>query len=542
MTAHDAIDVVVVGAGHNGLVAACYLAQAGLRVEVLEASPTIGGMTSTNPTLAGAPNHLINEGSVQGSLWRATSIKRDLGLERYGLREFILPATHAQVDPEGASLAIWCDPRKTADEIRRFSPRDADAWLTLARDLDAAMDFVLPYMLSHPTRLSRDVIVAAIRKGPGALRRLDPLVRLMTASHAELIAERFEHPLTRGALAAMPPFSWMTQDGTGWALIYVGLLHRIGGVAMFGGGTGGLPSALRNHLLDHRGNVRVSSPVEALTTKSGRVTGVRLADGEEITARAVLTACSPKTTLGTLLPQGMLPEHLQRRVEHLPSRLTEGGSLKINIALRGRLTMPRHNPKRRDGFDLRVPVTAWNTLEEHVAAWEAVVARRWPDPIPVIFTVPTATDPSQAPDGQDVAWIWSGIAPVRAHEPWNDIRDKIGQRVVDAASQYYDGIEELEISRSVLAAPDIEARFNVPDGNIYHLDALFQRFGPLRPALGLGGYGTPVPGLFLTGAGTHPSGGISGIPGQLAARTVLRSLRAGDGIRSTLLGRRPSAV
>ncbi len=527
--------MVVVGAGHNGLVSACYLAQAGLRVEVLEASPTIGGMTSTNPTLADAPNHMINEGSIQGSLWRATSIKRDLRLERYGLREFILPATHAQVDPEGASLAIWCDPVRTADEIRRFSPRDATAWLQLARDLDVAMDFVLPYMLSHPTRLSREVIGAAIRKSPKALRHIDPLVRLMSASHAELIAERFEHPLTRGALAAMPPFSWMTQDGTGWALIYVGLLHRIGGVAMFGGGTGGLPKALHNHLLDYRGRVRTGAAVESLTTKAGRVTGVRLATGEEIGARAVLTACSPKTTLTRLLPRGMLPEHLARRAEHLPTRLTEGGSLKINIALRGRLTMPRHNLKRSDGFDLRVPVTAWNTLEEHISAWEAVVARRWPDPIPVIFTVPTATDPSQAPEGQDTAWIWSGIAPVRAHEPWDDVRDKIGQRVIDAASHYYDGIEELEISRSVLAAPDIETRFNVPDGNIYHLDALFQRFGPLRPALGLGGYRTPVPGLFLTGSGTHPSGGISGIPGQLAAQTVIRSLRAGNPIRSRLL-------
>ena len=129
---------------------------------------------------------------------------------------------------------------------------------------------------------------------------------------------------------------------------------------------------------------------------------------------------------------GMLPEHLARRAEHLPTRLTEGGSLKVNVALRGRLTMPRHNPRRKDGFDLRVTVNAWNTLEEHMAAWDAVVARRWPDPIPTIFTVPTATDPSQAPDGQDTAWIWSGIAPVRAHEPWEDVRDKIGQRVIDA--------------------------------------------------------------------------------------------------------------
>src|SRR4051812_21174544 len=128
-------DVVVVGAGHNGLVAACYLAKAGRRVTVLEASPTVGGMISTNAVIPGAPDHLINEGGIQASLFRATTIVEDLGLARHGFRQLVADPFHVQVDPDGPSLAFWADARRTADEIRYFSRRDADRYLEFARSL-----------------------------------------------------------------------------------------------------------------------------------------------------------------------------------------------------------------------------------------------------------------------------------------------------------------------------------------------------------------------------------------------------------------------
>jgi phytoene dehydrogenase-like protein len=523
-------DVIVVGAGHNGLTAACYLAKAGLDVLVVEGSPTVGGMTSTNPTIPEAPNHLINEGAIEASLILVSSIAADLQLERHGLRRLTIEVPHVQLDPDGGSIALWRDARRTAEEIRRFSPKDAAAWLDLARTLDTAMDVLLPYMLTHPTRPALRNLLSAASGAMRHPRQLAPLSRFMTASLAEVIDERFEHPLTRGVLASVAPFSLATTDGTGWALIYLGLIQRIN-PARFEGGTGALPAALHRCLQAHGGRVRTSALVDELLVRSGSVCGVRLTNGEQLDARAVLTSCSPKTTLTRLLPDGLLPDHLARRARHIPTATAEGGHLKINVALKGRLSLPKHQARRSDGLDLRRPLCTWSTLEDCIGAWEAVVARQWPARIPVMCTVPTAIDPTQAPDGQDTFWLWSGIVPVRPHEPWEKVRDRVGREVLAECGTYYEGLDSLEIGRAVLSTPDLEERFHAIDGNVYHVDSVLQRFGPLRPAAGFGSYATPVPGLFLTGAGTHPTGGICGIPGQLAARTVVRSLKKDGGVR-----------
>jgi phytoene dehydrogenase-like protein len=521
-------DIIVIGAGHNGLVAACYLAKAGHDVLVLEASPTVGGMISTNPAIAGAPDHLINEGGIQASLFRSTTIERDLDLGRYGFKQLIADPFHVQLDPEGPSLAFWRDPAKTAEEIRYFSRRDAGKYLEFARSLDAAMDLAIPFMNGHPTRLDPKFVLSAL---PRAIRRrkdLWPLVSFLTTSHAEIIEERFDSPLLRAALASMPPFCWMTQDGTGWALIYVGMCHRTNS-ARFEGGTGALTNALHACLVAHGGNMRTSAKVHELLVQAGKVTGARLESGEELRSSYVMASCSPKATLAQLLPKGLLPDHLQRRAERIPTNVLETTTLKIDVAVSGKLDMPRHNAWRKDGLDLCRPICSWQTYEEHVDAWNKVVAHKWPDRVPFIGIVPSRIDPTQAPQGQDTFWLWSGIVPRNPEEPWESVRDQIGDKVLKECAQYYVGLDSLEIGRRVYSAPDLEERFNVPDGNVYHVEPVGMRFGPLRPAQGFGGYQTPVPGLWLTGAGTHPTGGISGIPGMVAARTMIKALKRGDG-------------
>lgn len=523
-------DVIILGAGHNGLVAACYLAKAGLKVTVVEASPTVGGMTCTNASIPEAPNHLINEGAIQASLFRATTIESDLELGRYGFRQIPVDVHHVHLDPDGASLAVWTDPRRTADELRYFSRRDAASWLELAEELDALIDLAVPYMLSHPTRPSPRLAVSLLRNVACHRGKLGSVADFFLRSHAEMIEERFESPLLRGALAQMPCFSWMTQQSTGWALIYIALCQRTRS-SRFVGGTGALATALEACLSDHGGRVRLSAKVDQLTVSGGAVTGVRLTSGEELTSRVVLASCSPKTTLTRLLPAGLLPDRLAARAERIPTTLTEAASLRIDVALSGQLRLPRHNAWRKDGLDLRYPIVCWQTYEDHLAAWDAVVGRRWPDPIPFIALAPTAADPTQAPEGQDTFWLWSGIVPVHPLEPWAKMRDVIGEKILAECAKYYEGIDSLEIGRKVYSAPELEERFHAIDGNVYHVDPLAQRFGPLRPAIGLGSYETPVPGLFLTGAGTHPTGGICGIPGQLAAQAVVRKLKRGDAPR-----------
>jgi phytoene dehydrogenase-like protein len=517
-------DVVVIGAGHNGLTAAAYLQKAGLEVVVIEASPKTGGMTSTNATLAGAPHHLINEGAIQHSLIRASTIERDLNLAHYGLREVPADPAHLHLGPGGESLGIWHDPTRTAQELKHFSRRDAAAWLEMADTLDLIMDAMLNYMRTHPTRPNVKSLLRGAARIARHPKQLVALSRYFSVSQAQIIDELFESSLVRGALAQMPTFDWMRRDGTAWGMIYIALVHRTRS-ARYVGGTGALPRALEACFRDHGGVVRTSTAVEEILVDAGRARGVRLDSGEDVLADTVLAACDPKTALARLLPAGALPRRLEQAARHIPTSTTGGGHFKLNIALKGKLTLPRHREWRGDDLDLRAPLTCWHTLEEHVAGWDAAVRGDWPERQPFLACIPTALDPSQAPTGQDTLWIWSGVVPVNSREDEKTAGESVARKVIADCTDYYDGIEDLIVDRQALTPLDIADRFHVSDGNVFHVDPSLQRFGPLRPALGLADYATPVRGLFAGGGGMHPSAGICGLPGQLAARSVLRSLR-----------------
>jgi phytoene dehydrogenase-like protein len=322
----------------------------------------------------------------------------------------------------------------------------------------------------------------------------------------------------------MPTFDWMRRDGTAWGMIYVALVHRTRS-GRYVGGTGALPTALEACFRDHGGSVRTSTEVEQILIGGGRVRGVRLVSGEEVQADTVLAACDPKTALTRLLPKGALDYRLEKAASHIPTSTTGGGHLKLNVALKGKLTLARHVERRNDGLDLRAPLTCWHTCEEHVAGWDAAVRGEWPERQPFLACIPTALDPSQAPEGQDTLWIWSGVVPVKSREPWDNAGAAVERRILADCANYYDGIEELIVDKQLLTPADIAARFHASDGNVFHIDPSLQRFGPLRPALGLANYESPIDGLFLGGGGMHPSAGICGIPGQLSARAVLRSRR-----------------
>jgi len=522
-------DVVVVGAGHNGLVAAAYLAKAGLDVLVVEAYRTPGGMTSTNPMAPEAPEYLINEASLQASLLRTTTIDRDLRLgARYGLRQRVIDPAHVQLNYDGSSLALWRDPRRTADELKHFSPRDAGALLDLYRVIDAAVAVGLPLMQTHPTR---PAVLAVLKTAAAALRgrrELSAMGRWATSSHAEALDEYFESDPIKAALLISLPFMPFTADLGGWALIYLGVLSRYG-VAMFEGGTGSLPAALINCLTEHGGRVRTGAPVEELIVTGGRVTGVRVKGGEEIRARrGVLTAFSPASVLRYLLPKGVLPERLRNRVEHIPTKGRGISDYKLNIALRGRITMTRHEKWRGDGLDLRLPCNCYHDYQQTLAAARDCARGDVPEHIPGLAVAPTAFEPSMAPAGCDTFWFWSGLTPADPRIGWERAREQITETVIRDSAHYYEGIEELEVARRPLAQPDIAERFSAIDGNVYHVDPVITRLGPRRPAPGFAGYRTPVPGLFLSGSGTHPIAGINGLPGQLAARTMISYLRTQD--------------
>ncbi|WP_431232997.1 phytoene desaturase family protein [Mycolicibacterium psychrotolerans] len=523
------VDVVVVGSGHNGLVAAAYLAKAGLKVLVVEAAATAGGMTSTNSFAPEAPEYTINEASIQASLFRTTTINDDLELStRYGLRQTVIDPAHFQLAADGSSLGLWRDPRKTASELEYFSRRDARALLELYEVIDAAVEIGLPMMQTNVVTPDISAILKAAKGVAKNRRQLSAIGRWMASSQTEAVEESFEHDMIRAPLLTSLPFMPFDADLSGWSLIYLGVLSKYG-VAMFHGGTGSLPKALIGVIRDNGGDIITSSPVEELIVESNRCVGVRVRGGTEIRARrGVLTACSPKTTLTRLLPRGILEHKKQVAADHIPTRKRGIADAKVNVALSGRVDMSKHEKWRGDGIDLRLACNCYHTYEQAKEAAKACVRGQVPDAIPGLAQVTNAFDPSMSPPGKDLWWFWTGLTPSFPEEGWDVARKKITDSIIKDADQYYKGVEDLQVAVRPLVLPDIEERFWAIDGSVYHVDPTISRFGPNKPVSGFAGYRTPVEGLFLTGSGTHPVAGISGMPGQNAARTMLKQFRLED--------------
>jgi phytoene dehydrogenase-like protein len=276
----------------------------------------------------------------------------------------------------------------------------------------------------------------------------------------------------------MAAFSQLKLDMTAWAMIYLGIVQRVAN-AMPVGGTGALPKALEQCFLAHGGQVRTDARVAELNLEGDRVVGVTLESGEKIRAReGVMTTCNPIITLTQLLPAGTLTHKLDARAKDIPIRKTHATSLKINVATSGKITMEKHRKWRKDKLDPTGILVAWATLEEQSAAWDATVKGEWYHPMPVHCSiVPSRVDPTQAPEGGDTFWLWSGIPPVNPVTPWEEVREEVGRTVLKDAAQYYVGLDSYEIGRAVLCGPDLEKRFNAPAGNVYHVDPYQRLYG-----------------------------------------------------------------
>lgn len=524
------VDVVVIGAGHNGLAAACYLARAGLDVTVVEAADRVGGMTATQATVPAAPRHLMNVGALDATFIHATDIVADLDLTAFGYREvWIDPIWVYLHDCDNLSLAIWRDPRTTAAEIEQFSRADARAYLELAHTLDALISLGLPLLTAHPTKPGTRALVATARAALRHRRDIGAVTALLTSSCVEAIDERFRHPVVRGALGSLcSAFGPVLADGSSIVLLALGWYLRYG-VSRPIGGTQAFPDALHGALEKLGGTVRCGTPVEEVIVSDGRATGVRLSGGEELCARtAVLATCDPRTALLSLLPPGSLEPRLESRAARIPTLASNLATVRVDVAFSGRLSLERFERRRGDGVDLRLPGAYMGTLENAIAAETAAAAGRLPEVTNLYAAIPTGPDPSQAPEGQDTLWLYAHPMPLHPGVPWDSLRAEAGQRAVARAAEFINGVEELEIGRAIDSPEDMARRFRVSGGSLWHVDLSLFRLGPLRPAKGLSGYRTPVEGFYLGSGGSHPTPGMSGLPGRLASTEILRvAVRSG---------------
>jgi phytoene dehydrogenase-like protein len=519
--------MIVVGAGHNGLVAANYLANEGLDVLVVEASDEIGGMTMTAPMIAEAPQHLINHCAVDPILWGAGPPGRELGLEDHGLSWTKVDPAFVYLHPDGASIAFWRDAKKTAEEIRHFSPADARAFLEFAEFLDAFYDLIFPIMGTNPTRPDLRTSAKVVRQAYRHRKDLAALGQFLLASGQEVIGERFTHPVVRSALhvacgATMPS----SQPGSTLQFLLLAAVHRVPCLRPIGG-TQAIPAALAARLKTRGGSIATGSAVAQIRVEAGRAVGVVLDDGRDIHAnRGVLTSCDPQQTLLHLLPDGSLPERVEHRARAIPSNGFGYGQMKIDIAASAPIDLSRFQAQRRDDLDLRLP-SHWIGTEEGVErSYAASAAGIMPAAEDLVFynAVPSAADPSQAPTGQDTLYILAVAVPFAPPEGWQALKGPAAERVVNHASTFYEGLPGMEIARQVHTHEDIRELMHVTGGCHPHVDQILSRSGPMRPALGLGGYTTPIQGLFLGGSGSHPGGSVTGLPGYNSARVAIRAI------------------
>ncbi|MDJ0441203.1 phytoene desaturase family protein [Rhodococcus qingshengii] len=518
MSDNDA-DVVIIGGGHNGLVAGSYLARSGKKVVLVEASSDLGGMTTSGRFIDSAPDHIIHPCAVDVIFMRTTSIAKDLELRRHGYRTIETDAAYAYLHADGSSIVIWRDPERTASEIRRFSPADADAYLKFTKMLKALLAVGVPVMrtdLSHPE-------IGEIRRVLGAVvgnrRQIGEMVALVVTSAVQAVAERFSHPAVRAALIGLAAGAGPVEaDGSGMAFLLLGLLHEYG-VSRPIGGMQTLVNSLASSFQASGGKVFVDSPVAQVLLEGDRARGVELEDGRVIKAKSVLSTADPHTTLRDLVADGVLDRQTLARVDHIPANAAGASPFKVDMALSGLLTIPNHI---HPDVDLRHPVILYGTEDDVVSSFTACTRNELPSNPFMWACIPTAVDPTQAPVGQDTLYLYPPAMPARPLRGWKDLSGDAEKLTVERAQQFIGGIDEFEIGRLTETPEQMAARTRAWKGSILHVDFSPLRTGPLRPAWGLGGYRTPIDGLFLGGAGTHPSGSVTGLPGKLSAARVRR--------------------
>jgi phytoene dehydrogenase-like protein len=517
-------DVVVIGGGHNGLVAACYLARAGLDTVVVEQRDWLGGMTTSRPFVASAPEHILSPGAYENVYLRAAGVADELDLAGFGYRETDA-AGWAWLGEDGESLVLHRHVERTVAEIARFSRRDADRYRELVTAGMRILSIQDSYGVGDPRRPGMRTILSAVRTVASDRTVRSLLAGMLTGTGADAIASTFESEAVRGVFACTGTIlSPLTIDGSAIVLLASSLLHHKGAARPIGG-MGGLIAALERCLQAHGGRALTGSAVATISGRD-RAEGVVLDDGSALHARrAVIAACPPQLVPG--LTGAALNGAVGERVRRAPANSGGVGTLTVNVALSGRLELVAHQPRRHD-LDLRRPTLFAGTLEDNLTASAEAARGDLPSRPPFCVAIMTAVDPSQAPAGQDVVQLYAP-APVAHRAGWESGRDDAADQLVARVAGVLPALPSLELGRYVESPSDLEARTGAVNGCIYHVDHLPTRIGPLRPAVGASGFRTPLPGLYLGSAGCHPGGGVSGLPGKLCATAVLKDIAHGNG-------------
>jgi phytoene dehydrogenase-like protein len=518
-------DAVIVGGGHNGLVAAAYLARAGRKTLVLERRPLVGGAAVTEEVF---PGFKFSVFSYVVSLLRPEII-RDLELPRHGLHILPLESTITPLE-NGDYLGAWADPDESRRELCRHSPRDADAMVLFGRlmhHMAMAVKPILGLVPPDPTSLAPSELAGLLKLG-GHFRslgaeRFHALHKLMTMSSADYLDEWFELDAlkaTKSASGIIGTFLGPRSPGSAYVLLHHYMGEIDGAFRAWGfqkGGTGGISQSIARAALASGAEIRAGAAVHQVMVRNGQVQGVALESGEEIASDLVVSGLDPRLTFTKLVDPQALPSDLVEGVRRYKFR---GSSGKVNLALSG---LPDFTCRPGLGAHLRGAVSISPSIEYLERAYDDAKYGEFSRHPYMDVVIPSMIDPEMAPPGKHVMSIFVQYAPYALNGGWNDARrEAFGDAVVKTLARYAPNLESLILHRQVLTPADIESITGLSEGNIFQGELALQQLFFLRPVPRWAKYRTPIRGYWQCGAGTHPGGGIMGASGRLAALEILK--------------------
>jgi len=519
-------DAIIIGAGHNGLVAACYLAKAGKKVLVLENREIVGGCAITEEII---PGYKFSRLAYVNSLFRPDII-RDLKLKDYGFQ--MLPRSPSSFTPfpNGEHLFLGPDSEHNYNEISKFSVRDAKSYKLyeamlgrMVEVLEPTLDAVPPNPLSrHPFEILRMLKLGLGVRGLGD--EIYPFLRMLTGSASRLLDEWFESEELKVTLATDAIIGAMASPstpGTAYVLFHhvMGETNGVRGVwGYVKGGMGALSESIASAARDLGVEIRTNCKVDSILVNDGVAVGVRTVLGDEFESRKVFSNAGPKITFLDLLPNDILEEPFRRSIEALDF---SSATFKLNLAL-NKLPNFIAYPGNEPGPQHRGTIHISPTFDYIERAYSQALSGI-PSSEPILeCTIPSSLDSSLAPEGHHVMSMFVQYAPYElAKGSWDDLRDDFAMTCIRLMDNYAPGFEKSVVGYDAITPLDMEREFALTGGNIFHgamtPDQLFFQ----RPVGGWAKYRTPVEGLYLCGAGTHPGGGVLGACGRNAAREAI---------------------